>query len=71
MSARTRRARRALVFALDGLGLGLIITAACLVSVALGFLVAGVIALGVAVVASPAEGQAADDRDETEGATET
>jgi hypothetical protein len=61
------------VLALDGLGLGLIITAACLVSVALGFLVAGVIALGVAVVASPAEGtQAAGaDGDETEGATES
>jgi hypothetical protein len=62
------------VFALDGLGLGLIIAAACLISVALGLLVAGVIALGVAVVASPTDDDGHStgaDGDGTEGATES
>lgn len=66
-----RRARRALAFALDGLGLGLIAYAAWLWSPAVGFLVAGVIALGVAALASPAPDPAAPqapDGDGTEGA---
>ena len=51
----TRAARRLLVLALDAAGLTLIVYAAWTYSQALGFLVAGVIALGVAVVLTPSD----------------
>lgn len=57
---RTHRARRAVMLLLDALGLALIIVSAWVANRALGFLVAGVIALCVAVVASPA-GEAGQD----------
>ena len=49
---RIRRVRRAAMVLLDALGLALIIAAAWVTNRALGFLVAGVIALCVAVVTS-------------------
>lgn len=65
-----RPARFALMLILDLLGVALIVYAACLVSVALGCLVAGLIALGVAVVVTPATRQAEERQDDEEGAPE-
>jgi hypothetical protein len=64
---RTRRARRAVMLLLDALGLALIIVAAWVANRALGFLVAGVIALCVAVIASPPGGTGQADVEEVEG----
>jgi len=61
---RTRRTRRAVMLLLDAFGLALIIVSAWVANRALGFLVAGVIALCVAVVASPSS---SSDQDDTEG----
>jgi uncharacterized membrane protein YbhN (UPF0104 family) len=52
---------------LDALGLALIIVSAWVANRALGFLTAGVIALCVAVVASPPGGSAQADVEEVEG----
>lgn len=59
-------ARRTVTICLDALGLTLIIYSAWLVSTALGCLVAGVIALGVAVVLTPTEGDQEQDDESTE-----
>jgi len=64
---RTRRTRRAVMLLLDALGLALVIVSAWVASRALGFLTAGVIALCVAVVASPPGGSAQVDVEEAEG----
>jgi hypothetical protein len=63
---RTRRARRAAMVLLDALGLALIIIAAWVTNHALGFLVAGAIALCVAVIASPSDGSGQADVEEVE-----